>query len=30
METEEEKRFMTLNREFLGRNMATAKIQEFL
>ena len=30
METEEEKRFITLNKEFLGRNMATAKIQEFL
>jgi ATP-binding cassette subfamily B protein len=30
METEEEKRFVTLNREFLGHNMATAKIQEFL
>jgi len=30
METEEEKRFAALNRDFLGRNMATAKIQEFL
>ncbi len=30
METEEEKRFVALNRDFLGRNMATAKIQEFL
>jgi len=30
METEEEQRFVTLNKEFLGRNMATAKIQEFL
>ncbi len=30
MEAEEEKRFATLNRDFLGRNMATAKIQEFL
>ena len=30
MEAEEEKRFIELNREFLQRNMATAKIQEFL
>ena len=30
MEAEEEKRFAVLNRDFLGRNMATAKIQEFL
>jgi ATP-binding cassette subfamily B protein len=30
MEPEEESRFVALNREFLGRNMATAKIQEFL
>jgi ATP-binding cassette subfamily B protein len=30
MEPEEEKRFVTLNRDFLSRNMATVKIQEFL
>ena len=30
MEAEEEKRFTALNQDFLGRNMATAKIQEFL
>ena len=30
MEAEEEKRFTGVNREFLQRNMATAKIQEFL
>jgi ATP-binding cassette subfamily B multidrug efflux pump len=30
MEAEEEKRFVTLNREFLSRNMATVRIQEFL
>jgi len=30
MEDEEEKRFSVLNRDFLSRNMATVKIQEFL
>ncbi len=30
MEAEEERRFVTLNREFLRRNMETVKIQEFL
>src|SRR5271157_1564344 len=30
MEPEEEKRFAALNQDFLSRNMATAKIQEFL
>jgi ATP-binding cassette subfamily B multidrug efflux pump len=30
MEAGEEERFVTLNREFLRRNMATVKIQEFL
>ncbi|MGO9310623.1 MAG: ABC transporter ATP-binding protein [Spirochaetia bacterium] len=30
MEEQEEKRFTALNRDFLGRNMATARIQEFL
>ncbi|MGA2639830.1 MAG: ABC transporter ATP-binding protein [Spirochaetia bacterium] len=30
MEPEEEKRFGALNRDFLSRNMATARIQEFL
>ena len=30
MEEEEEKRFATLNQDFLSRNMATVKIQEFL
>jgi ATP-binding cassette subfamily B protein len=30
METEEETRFAALNRDFLSRNMDTAKIQEFL
>jgi ATP-binding cassette subfamily B multidrug efflux pump len=30
MEGEEEKRFEALNRNFLSRNMATAKVQEFL
>jgi ATP-binding cassette subfamily B protein len=30
METGEEKRFVELNQEFLRRNMATVKIQEFL
>ncbi len=30
MEQGEEKRFVDLNREFLRRNMATAKVQEFL
>jgi ATP-binding cassette subfamily B protein len=30
MEAEEENRFAALNRDFLGRNMATVKIQEFL
>ncbi|HEY9595846.1 MAG TPA: ABC transporter ATP-binding protein, partial [Spirochaetia bacterium] len=30
MERGEEERFVALNREFLGRNMATARVQEFL
>jgi ATP-binding cassette subfamily B protein len=30
MEPAEEKRFTALNKDFLGRNMATVKIQEFL
>jgi len=30
MEAEEEKRFVTLNREFLTRNLAAARVQEFL